>query len=284
MKIDQMQYLFKLQTERIDSQDKIDFEPHEIDAYINRAIWIFLKDRYGILPDNPKRGFETDQMRISQFSNLHVKSPHLQPGITPVLLEDGLYEINLNELGQNINGQYFRYLFLTTGVVKAKKGNCTKKFTLKPRQSDDKLTVYTESNWTWRIVNYNFGKSTFVLDNDATLIDSPDTISEVVDSTSSRNNSDELSSLYLDTRDKYGDSQFEITEVYLSYIKYPNRVFSGGYNHIDGLSKSNSPQIHCDFDSLSCNDIITIAVRLAEKDIISNYEAMLQDEIRDIKR
>lgn len=284
MLIDQLHYNVKLEAERIDSQDKIDLEPVEIDAYLNKAIWVYLKERYSVLPDKPKRGFETDQMRISQLSSLHIKSPHLQPALQPIELQDGIYEVRLNELGNNINGQYFRYLFLTDGYLKAIREGCTKYIGLKHHQVDDGKTIYTSSDWTWRRVNYNFGKSTFV--NDHLGIDgsdqSPDTTMDLVDD-NNRNNNDELSSLYLDTRNKYGEPQFTIEEVYLSYIKYPNRVFFGGYDHIDGMSKSDSPKVHCDFDEITCNDIVSIAVRLIQKDIQSDYNAMLQDEVRNLK-
>lgn len=285
MLIDQLHYLYKLEAERVDSQDKIDIERWEIDAYLNKAIWIYLKDRYGIIPEQSKRGFETDQMRITQLSNLHVKSPQVQPPITPKLISDGIYEINLNELGNNIEGQYFRYLFLTDGVVKAKKGNCTKYMSMNHNQVDDSFTIYTEANWTWRRVNYNFGKSTKTNKHNLPTGSKqhPDTTMSLVD-TAPRFNNDELSSLYLDTRNKYGEPQFNIDKVLISYIKYPNRVFSGGYDHVDGMSKANDPQIHCDFDEITCQDIVSIAVRLTQKDIISDYNAMLQDEVRDIKR
>lgn len=284
MLIDQLHYNVKLEAERVDSQDKIDLEPVEIDAYLNKAIWVYLKERYSVLPDKPKRGFETDQMRISQLSSLHIKSPHVQPPLQPVLLQDGLYEVRLNDLGNNIDGQYFRYLFLTDGYIKGIKDGCTKMIGLKHHQVDDSNTIYTAANWTWRRVNYNFGKSSFVNDHITTdeSAQSPDVTMDLVDN-NSRNNNDELSSLYLDTRNKYGEPQFEIEEVYLSYIKYPNRVFYGGYDHIDGMSNSNSPKIHCDFDEITCNDIVSIAVRLIQKDILSDYNAMVQDEVRNLK-
>ena len=55
MLIDQLHYNVKLEAERVDSQDKIDLEPVEIDAYLNKAIWVYLKERYSVLPDKPKR-------------------------------------------------------------------------------------------------------------------------------------------------------------------------------------------------------------------------------------
>jgi hypothetical protein len=285
MLIDEMHYTFNLTLDRIASQDKPDFEAHEIDSYINRAIWVYLKDRYGIHPENIKRGFETDQIRISQLSSLHIKSPHVQPAITPNLIADGIYEVNLNDLGNDINGQYFRYLFLTDGTVKASKDNCDKYIKLNAYQVDDIKTRYSESSWLWRRVQYNFGKSNFIqrFDSSSTDPNDPDTNMLLIDS-NSRNNNDQLSSLYLDTRDKYGEPQFEIKEVLLSYIKYPNRVFFGGYDHIDGLSQADSPKIHCDLDSIMCADVVEIAARLANRDILDDYNAYLQDEIRDIKR
>lgn len=285
MKIDEMHYNFKLELQRVDSSDKQDFEPWEIDTYLNKGIWRFLKDRYGISPTSAKRGFETDQARISQLANLHIKSPHLQPGISPVVIQDGLYEVNLNLLGSNINGQYFRYLFLTEASVKAIKDNCDRTFNINHYQVDDNHTIYTDASWEWKRVNYNFGRSNYQHPHDIPVSSSqsPDVTANLETGNPLRFNSDQLGSLYLDTRDKYGAPQFEIDKVYISYVKYPNRVFSGGYDHIDGMSSTNSPQIHCDLDEMFHDEIVRLAARLAQKDILSDYNAMMQDEVRDLQ-
>jgi hypothetical protein len=282
MLIDEMQYEFKLRKDRVDSGDKVDFEPWEIDSFINNAQWWFLKDRYSIEPVR-KKGFETDQIRISQLDTLHVKSPHLQPGLTPTLIQDGVYEVRLNDLGDNINGQYFRYLFLTDGYIQAEKNACTKFISMDYLQSDDSLTTYTEADWTWRRVNYSFGKSTFAIQHLTTpgSNQDPDSVGLIESVGTNDNLDDELVSIYLDTRDRFGEPQFTINTVYLSYIKYPNRVFFGGYDHIDTLSNSTSPRIHCDLPEAFHDEIVNIAVRLAEKSIVGDYNALIKDEMEE---
>jgi len=182
MLIDRMHYNFLLQKQRVDSEDRSDFEPYEIDEYLNMAIFLFCKKRYGFDPN--KRGFETDTVRISQLANLHVKSPQVQPGIVPVLVEPGLYEVNLNNLGNNLNGQYFRYMFLTEGYVDAHKSGCTKCVYLNHLPSSQQLDTYSEANWLWRRVNYSFGKSTFqhahLSDLNMNPIISPDTTMDLI--------------------------------------------------------------------------------------------------------
>ena len=105
MNIDQMQYNFKLEKNKVDSLALTDFLPVEIDAYLNRSIWLFAKDRHKI-DSRSNRGFETNQGRITQLSNLHVKSPELQPTLVPTLIQAGIYKIELKDLD-------YEYLFLT---------------------------------------------------------------------------------------------------------------------------------------------------------------------------
>lgn len=283
MLIDQMHYNFLLQKQRTDSEDRRDYEPYEIDEYLNLAIFLFCKSRFGFDPN--KRGFETDTVRISQLANLHVKSPNVQPGITPVIIQPGLYEINLNTLGNNIQNQYFRYMFLTEGYVDAHFNNCTKCINLIPLPSSQLLDTYSEANWLWRRVNYSFGKSTYqhdhIRDFNMDPVLSPDTTLDLVNNFTRKFTNDELTSMYIDTRDKNKVPQFEISKVYLSYLKYPNRVFIGGYDHVDGLSTTSTKPIHCDIDEIFHDDIIRIAVRLSEKDLNMDYNALIQDETLD---
>jgi hypothetical protein len=130
MLIDEMHYRFDLEVDRVASQDRPDILPPEKDDYLNRAINIFVKDRYGF--DNPKKeGFETSQERISSLMNLHIKSPELQTGLTPINLGNGLYEIRLSSLS-------YRYLFLTSAKVMIRKGQCVKTIDHTMWQIDDK--------------------------------------------------------------------------------------------------------------------------------------------------
>ena len=110
MRIDQMHYNFELELDRVASNDRPDFMPWEIDEYLNKGISTFVKTRYSV-SNKLKVGFETNQKRIDELSSLHIKSPELQPPIVPIDLGNGRYEVRLNNLGDNINGQYFRYLF-----------------------------------------------------------------------------------------------------------------------------------------------------------------------------
>jgi hypothetical protein len=283
MLIDQMQYNFLLQKQRTDSEDRRDYEPYEIDEYLNAAIFLFCKKRFAFDPN--KRGFETDSLRLSQLSNLHIKSPQVQPGIAPVELQPGLYELNLNRLGENLRNQYFRYMFLTEAYVDAHEDACNKCINLKHSPSVQEIDTYSESSWLWRRVNYSFGKSTYqqehLSDLNMEIVLSPDTTMDLVNNFTRKFTNDELSSLYIDTRDRDKIPQFTISKVYVSYIKYPNRVFSGGYDHVDGLSTSLTEPIHCDIDEIFHDDIVRIAVRLSEKDINLDYNSLIQDEMLD---
>lgn len=241
MLIDEMHYRFDLEVDRVASQDRPDILPPEKDDYINRAINIFVKDRYGF--DNPKKeGFETSQERISNLMNLHIKSPELQPGLAPLDLGNGLYELRLSSL-------LHRYLFLTSAKVMIRKGVCTKTIDHTSWQIDDRKTTFSDASYDWSRVLINFGKSRV---------------------TATSNN--QLPSLYLDTRDKTGVPQFTIDSVYISYIKYPNRVCIGGYKHIDDKTPAPTTAVtNCDIDDIFHDEIIRIASNLAFKDIQDQF-------------
>lgn len=273
MRIEQMHYNFELGIDRVASNDRPDFMPWEIDEYLNSAIWKFLKDRYKI--NEARESFELNQYRMSELANLHIKSPELQPAVTPINLGNGRYEVRLDSLGSNINGQYFRYLFLTKAEITIRK-TCSKKITLHLYQTDDMKTTFNQPDWDWGIIHGMFGKSTFittpVTPAPPLVTDSMDVTARILTPTAGpvleRYNNDQLQSLYLDTTDIHGVSQFDVVNAYISYIKYPNRVFFGGYDYIDKHSTSTSSPIHCDIDEGFHKDIIEIAVRLAANDIL----------------
>lgn len=267
MKIQEMHYNFKLESNYVDSFDRIDFEPYEIDQYINKAIFIIFKERYKFDPKT-RKGFESEQSRIDELKTLHVKSPELQPPVVPINLGNGLYELRLNSLGNNISGQYFRYFYFTKGRIKAKKNDCYKYIDITIPQTDDTFTTYSDASWKWRKVNGNFGRSTYVhphIDMNSNN-DSVDVTANLI--TNNQFHNDELSSLFLNVNDLNNIPQFEITNVEVSYLKYPNRVFFGGYNHVDGLSNSTSPPIHCDLDEGFHDEVIRKAVQLAREDLL----------------
>lgn len=274
MRIDQMHYNFELELDRVSSNDRPDFMPWEIDEYLNKAIWKFVKTRYGI--NQQKSGFETNQKRIDELSSLHIKSPEVQPPLTPINLGNGRWEVRLSSLGNNINGQYFRYLFLTAAEVVIKKGKCTKRIRHTQWQMDDRKTMFTESSWKWNRILANFGRSTFI----TTPIDNPNILDRQFDTSdlvtgegtvNEKYNNDELRSLYFDTTNFEGEEQFILEEVYINYIKYPNRVFFGGYDSLDKHSLSGSEQIHCDIDESFHPEIVRLAVEYAQQDIQDQF-------------
>lgn len=265
MTIQEMHYEVRLLKDSIDAASRAGLETWEIDSYLNRAIWVFLKQRYGYDFES-RRGFETDQARITQLSNLHIKSPELQPAIVPTYIGDGRYELRLNDLGKNINGQYFRYLFLTDGYIVAKKGNCTKKIPISQWRLDQLKTSLNDSSWLWRRILVNFGRSTFI-NSHVLPVGSTQDADTTANLDNNRLNIDELSSLYFDCTNKFDVQEFDIVEVCLSYLKYPNRVFFGGYDHVDKLSNVNTPPIHCDIDEAFHNEIVNIAVGLIREDL-----------------
>jgi hypothetical protein len=270
MRIDQMHYNFELELDRVASNDRPDFMPWEIDEYLNKAIWKFVKTRYGI--SQTKFGFETNQKRIDELSSLHIKSPEVQPPVIPINLGNGRWEVRLSSLGNNLNGQYFRYLFLTAAEVVIRKGNCTKKIRHTSWQTDDRKLSLTEPSWKWNRVLANFGRSTFItipVDN-ANLLDRQyDTADLMVNDglATEKFNNDELRSLYFDTSTYEGEEQFTIDSCCISFIKYPNRVFFGGYDHIDKHSTSTNEPIHCDIDESFHAEIVRLAVEYAQQDV-----------------
>lgn len=271
MRIEQMHYNFELGIDRVASNDRPDFMPWEIDEYLNNAIYKFLKDRYRI--NAGQEAFEINQYRISELSNLHIKSPELQPAITPTDLGNGKYEVRLDNLGNNINGQYFRYLFLTKAEFTIRKGTCTKKVRLDLFQTHNTKSYFNQPDWDWDIIHGQFGKSNFLtppevspvvadtMNVTAIIMDDPTLVTE-------KFNNNRLQSLYLDTTNVDGVSQFDVVNACISYIKYPNRVFIGGYDHIDKQSDNTNDAIQCDIDEAFHQDIVDIAVKLAANDIL----------------
>ena len=243
MNIDQMQYNFKLEKNKVDSLANMDFIPVEIDAYINKSIWFFLKSRYRINKGN--KGFETNQDRITKLSNLHIKSPELQVGLIPTqVTANGIYKVELRDLA-------YEYLYLTKAVVQTQKGSCTKNgVRVKLTQTDDLDTTYSSPSFKWNIVNAQFGKA-----DSGTAVNA------------------EKSALYL-----YTEDSSTIPMIYIDYIKYPNRVFSGGYNHIDGQSVSADPKINCDIDAGFHDEIVRQAVLFATEDLGDAQGAQIKNK------
>jgi hypothetical protein len=73
--------------------------------------------------------------------------------------------------------------------------------------------------------------------------------------------------LFINTNDVDGNSEFEIESVEISYVKYPNKPYSGGYQHIDGRNIDINKQVHCDISDIFAQEIVRYAVNLAANDV-----------------
>lgn len=280
MLIDQMHYHFRLLHNRVASNDRPDFTALEIDLFLNLAIDKFEKTRYNfdkfvMQGRSPQEiGFESNQYRIDELSSLHIKSPEIQPEITPAAVVDDVYEFRLNDLGNNINGQYYRYMFATKIVLKVQKDDCIKYIDAYNWQIDDRKTSYNATSWKWNRALCNFGKSSTVIPSIAnTNLMSPDYALNLStgSTTTQTNRNDELSSFYIDTKNRLNKPEFEVIGARVSYLKRPNRVCLGTYSHIDKNS-SNVP-VHCDINDAFHNEIINIAVELAAQSVQDQLQA-----------
>lgn len=243
MLINELHFEFNLRLDRVASQDRPDLYDNEIDAYLNRGIKEITKNLYDSLNAN-KRGFETDQERINRLMSLHIKYP-VQPALTPTYLGEGLYEVQLDSLT-------YQLLFLTGGKIIIEKDGCTKQADIKQWQIDDRKNTFNEPNFDWNRVHANFGRST--------------------NSTDDGSNNNDLSSIQFDTTDEFGEQQFTINSVRLSYLKVPNRVCLGTYKHIDDTSASAlTPVTNCDLPNGFFDEILEQAVFFAHKDIQDQF-------------
>ena len=225
MTVKELHYDFNVKLDKVDSLQNVNFLPAEIDWILNEAISLITKQKFGT--NNSKRtGFEGNEKRIQDLKTLHIKCPTVvQPAIIPASVNDGRYEVKLSDLE-------FDFLFLTRGTAKATKTGCGSKILgLKEVQNDDLNDILDDPFWKpsfeWKVVPVNFGRT--------------DTLAE------------DKGSLYL-----YTNEDFTIDEVYLEYIKVPNKISIGGYPDINtGVVK---PVVECDLPQEIHNEIVDIAV------------------------
>ena len=236
MNIKEFHYDFKVKIDKVDSLSKRNFNVAEIDWILNEAILLFVKERYGIT-NIKQQGFETSQKRISDLNNLVVKCPTIkQPALIPNLVSPNLWEVDLKDLK-------YPYLFLIRGECKVSKSNCAPRVAiLKQIPHDDLSTSLTnpfyKPSFLWQEVLTVFGRN-----------------NNTPDSTLS-NSVNQQASVYMYTDD------FAIDEVYLEYIKYPNKVSIGGYTYLDG---SPSVLTECDLAEETHKEIVDIAVTEASR-------------------
>lgn len=225
MTIQEMHYDFKLKADKIDSLRTRDYLPAEIDWRINSASLSMIKKRYGLL-NVTNQGFEVTQRRVDDLANLHVKERIDQIAITPAV-NGTIYEAPLRLLK-------YKYLFTTrVSVDLSKKGCCDKKGArCKQVQTDDLSEVlrdpFHRPSFEWGEIPFNFYK-------DSTRLNS--------------------SSIVL-----YTDGTFDITSVFVEYLRIPIEVSLGNYTYIDG---TNRPVTNSELAEHLHQEIIDLAVESA---------------------
>jgi len=244
MRIEEMQFDFKIKKDKVDSLQKRNFNPAQIDWLLNEANWVWIKTNYGLNNKN-RVGFEVTEHRIQDLKNLHIKSPGLQPAVIPSVIVTDEYEVDLKDLT-------YEHLFTTRVRAKISTEDCTKVVGVTVTQTDDlnesMVDPFNKPSFTYNRVLGVYGKGT---DNLTTPI-----------------NLYGLGSLYL-----YTDG-FDIDEVYIDYIKYPNRMWIGTYDLTNDLKPKTGANtyvyqagvdnpVHCDINAHAHNEIVDIAVSLA---------------------
>lgn len=222
MQIELLHQEVKRKRDKIDSQSRVDLTDAEIDAALNEAIIKWTRTRYN--GNNAKReGFEVTQQRIDDLSTLVIKAPDRQPLLSPDYTNtgNGIYRFDLS----NLAFPYMHYLRATALVY-----GCDVPYRVEIVQHDD-LTYklkdeFNKPSSKWRRVLGTFGRS--------------DTSQE--------------RSLYI-----YTNGDFEVTGLYLDYLKQPNEVSLGTYNDIDGNATAKT---ECDLPDSVHDQIVDLAVKL----------------------
>lgn len=230
MTLKELRYDFLYKVNRVDSVNKENWIPAEIDWALNYAIKTFVKQRLG--QNNSKQlGFEAIQKRIDDLRTLVIKSPtSQQPGLTPTSVASGMFEVDLSSLS-------FPYMFYLRGSASIVKQGCSAKDAkLVQVQHDDvnELGTFHGPSWIWGLIPIVFGRSDQASDSEG--------------------------SIYL-----YTDNQFTISTVYVDYLKHPNEVNGGDYTHIDGTVR---PLTECDLPNHTHPELVDIAVADISKIIL----------------
>jgi hypothetical protein len=185
---------------------------------------------------NPlKTAFEQSQKRIDDLSTIVIKFP-LQPALTPTKVQ-GVYEVPLSSLS-------FEYLFLIAAYCDIQlKEDCSKKIPLKFVQHDDYREALRDpfNSPSTESIPYNFGRST--------------------------NSSGTSIYIYPQT--------FDISSVYIEYIKKPARISYGTYTHLDGVSY---PTNSSELPPHTHDEIVNIACQIASLNIESPEYIRLKTE------
>lgn len=136
----------------------------------------------------------------------------------------------------------FKPYQLVRYIADISQGGCTKTIEESRFRKHDLLTLATQkANFKWGLVNAYYGRSTSNTDNDEYAI-------------------------FLDNKD------FTVDKIYITYIKYPNKVCLGGYDDING-----DPLTAVEFEwaEEAIRQIISLAVGIAMNSLQSKQ---IEDE------
>jgi hypothetical protein len=228
-----MHYDFKLKFNKVDSSDQVNFKAPEVDWWLNEAMEVFQKQRYGI--NNIKReGFETTQKRIDDLRNLVVKDISLPATALPVN----------NSFEAILPGDY---IFAIRLQADSSKNICGRKICVcVPTQHDDLSSVltdpYYEPSFEWGEVPIVYGTTgTTVADSDKVF--------------------------------GYTDGTFTINSFILDYLRAPKRIaFVSGlpgqtYTYPDGSTVTADQD--CELPDHAHREIVDLAVQLASGSVLS---------------
>jgi len=231
--IQEMHYDYKVKLDKVDSQAYKNLDTVKIDWILNDAYYLYLDSKYGI--NNLYRvGFEVTQKRIDDLAVLHIKQNN-QPALTPTLAAAGIYEVDLNDLA-------YPYAHLTRIWATASTDSCSNQVMgCIISQNDDMDNIlgspFYKPSFIWREIPINFGRS------------SEDT---------------SYSSVFL-----YTNGEFTIDEVYIEYLKEPEKLWFGDYDYYDSLYDNSGTLIYqtgvdnpvgCELPNKQCREIVDIAV------------------------
>ncbi len=146
MTAEQMHYMFKLKTDKVDSQQNRNWLIPEIDVLLNEAQLLFIK--HIAEPRTDLKGFESNQRNIDDIKEIVEKE-------------------KLNVFNNTIDLPS-NYLFYVNSTASGEKGSCSSNNIIVNIRRHEELfeeNSFTKSSFEWRIVNGVFRGNSIVLFN-----------------------------------------------------------------------------------------------------------------------
>lgn len=199
MNINLVHFNIQQQLDKISTQDKLDLNPAEIDHYIEKALYAWLREQVDF---RKGRGVEFDETQIQKLSTLVVRSPLDQVAIPPDATSGRIYEFRESSLTYDL----YHILRATATITD---GTCTKTANVSFVEHDDLSEMLDDSlhapSLAWNRVLAVVGKSSGGVADKAIYV--------------------------------YTDGTFSVTDLMLDYIKHPVIPAVDTYADIDGNPK-----------------------------------------------